>query len=174
MVHVEAIASAALENNALAIVIQNLAFALRCQPSLELWHTRDGAAAAPRRLVPAGLMGRPRLRKVAIMTTTLPQYVTQESGVYRVAGTRVSLDSLVCRFLEGRSPECIQQSFPTLTLEQVYGALTYYLAHRAEIDAYLAQQDAAFETARQQFRATHGALVGRLLEARRRQQAGPS
>ena len=53
------------------------------------------------------------------------QYVEQVEGVYRVAGSRVSLDSIVYAFWEGKSAETIAQSFPTLTLEQVYGAITF-------------------------------------------------
>ena len=73
-------------------------------------------------------------------------YVEHREGVYRVAGTRVSLDSIVYAFLDGHTAESIQQSFPVLTLEQVYGAITYYLAHREAIEAYLREQAAAFET----------------------------
>ena len=79
-------------------------------------------------------------------------YIEQREGVYRVAGTRVSLDSIVYAFLEGHTADSIQQSFPTLTLEQVYGAITYYLAHRATIDAYLQAQDADYAAFRQQLR----------------------
>jgi hypothetical protein len=46
------------------------------------------------------------------------QYAEQYEGAYRVAGSRVSLDSLVYAFWDGKSPETIAQSFPTLTLEQ--------------------------------------------------------
>lgn len=74
------------------------------------------------------------------------QYVEKLDQGYWVAGTRVSLDSIIFAFLEGLSPETIATDcFPTLTLEQVYGAITYYLAHRSEIDAYLQQADAEFE-----------------------------
>jgi uncharacterized protein (DUF433 family) len=55
------------------------------------------------------------------------QYVEQHEGAHRVAGSRVSLDSLVYAFWDGKSPETIAQSFPTLTLEQVYGAIAFYL-----------------------------------------------
>jgi uncharacterized protein (DUF433 family) len=58
------------------------------------------------------------------------EYVTQVHGAYRISGTRVSLDSVVYAFLNGVSPESIQDSFPVLTLEQVYGAIAYYLAHQ--------------------------------------------
>ena len=62
------------------------------------------------------------------------QYVEKRDGGYWIAGTRVSLDSIVIAFLEGLSPETIvAECFPVLTLEQVYGALTYYLAHQTKI-----------------------------------------
>jgi uncharacterized protein (DUF433 family) len=74
------------------------------------------------------------------------EYVEQHDGGYWVAGTRVSLDSVVYAFLEGLSPETIvAECFPVLTLEQVYGAITYYLAHRADVDAYLKVSEAEEE-----------------------------
>ena len=66
-------------------------------------------------------------------------YVEQREGGYYVAGTRVSLDSLVYAFGGGESPETIQQNFPSLTLEQVYGAIAFYLGHQAEVDANIRQ-----------------------------------
>lgn len=54
-------------------------------------------------------------------------YVEQREGGFWVAGTRVSLDSLVYPFRRGASPETIRSSFPILTLEQVYGAIAFYL-----------------------------------------------
>ena len=65
-------------------------------------------------------------------------YVEQREDGYWVADTRVSLDSIVYAFLAGQTAESIAQSFPVLSLEQVYGAVAFYLANRAEIDAYLA------------------------------------
>ena len=56
------------------------------------------------------------------------EYVEQREGGYCVAGTRVSLDSVVCGFLRGESPEGIVESFPALSLEQVEGAGAFYLA----------------------------------------------
>src|SRR5207237_950395 len=61
------------------------------------------------------------------MTTS---YVTQVDGAYRITGTRVSLDSVVYAFLNGSSPESIVDSFPVLSLEQVYGAVTLPLTSK--------------------------------------------
>ena len=71
-------------------------------------------------------------------------YVEQRDGGYWITGTRISLDSLVYAFKRGAAPESIQRAFPLLTLEEIYGALTFYLAHAQEIDTYLAQAEAGF------------------------------
>jgi uncharacterized protein (DUF433 family) len=101
---------------------------------------------------------------------TEKSYIEQREGVYRVGGTRVSLDSIVYAFLEGHTAESIQQSFPSLTLEQVYGAITYYLAHREDIDAYLQVQEAAFETLKETLRRNHPHMVQRLAEIKQQRQ----
>lgn len=61
-------------------------------------------------------------------------------GVIRIAGTRVTLDSLIDLYDQGASAEEIALCYDVLDLHEVYSALGYYLAHRAELDAYRAQQ----------------------------------
>ena len=99
------------------------------------------------------------------------QYVEQHEGAYRVAGSRVSLDSLVYAFWDGKSPETIAQSFPTLTLEQVYGAIAFYLGHRTEIDTYLQQGQRDYEAQRQATRAADPMFYQKMAEARRQMQS---
>jgi len=69
------------------------------------------------------------------------EYIEQREGNYYIAGTRISLDSIIHAFRRGESPETICQNFELLLLEEVYGAIAYYLANQAEIDAYLALQN---------------------------------
>src|SRR5438270_13136446 len=71
-------------------------------------------------------------------------YVEERDGGYYVAGTRVSLDSLVQCFQDGLSPESILVEFDTLHLAQVYGAITYYLENQAAVDAYRIRQERRF------------------------------
>jgi uncharacterized protein (DUF433 family) len=68
-------------------------------------------------------------------------YVEHRDGGYWIKGSRVSLDSIVYEFKEGAAPGSIRRAFPTLNLEQVYGAITFYLSKQAEIDAYLAESE---------------------------------
>ena len=95
------------------------------------------------------------------------EYVERREGFYRVAGTRVSLDSIVHAFLSGQSAESIAQSFPVLTLEQVYGAITFYLAHREEIDLYLEAQEKDYEAQRAASRASDPMFYQKLADAKR-------
>lgn len=93
------------------------------------------------------------------------EYVEQHDGGYWVAGSRVSLDSIVGCFLEGLSPETIvAECFPVLSLEQVYGAITYYLAHRADVDAYLKASEAEEQAFRAEIRARYPRVHHRLDE----------
>lgn len=86
-------------------------------------------------------------------------YVTKAEDSYRVAGTRISLDSLVYLYREGISPEGMVESYPALTLEQVHSALAYYLANQKEIDHYLARADAVAETQHQESRRSNAELT---------------
>jgi uncharacterized protein (DUF433 family) len=96
------------------------------------------------------------------------EYVERSETGYSVAGTRVSLDSIVYAFLAGQTAEAIAQSFPVLTLEQVYGALTFYLAHRPEIDAHLAAEREDFEAKRSAARTADPMFYQKLASARRK------
>jgi uncharacterized protein (DUF433 family) len=103
-----------------------------------------------------------------------PSYVQSREGVYRVAGTRVALDSIVYAFLDGHTAETIQQSFPVLTLEQVYGAITYYFAHHEAIETYLREQEAAFATLKETLRRNNPQMAKRIAAIKpQRQTARP-
>ncbi|QZZ23257.1 DUF433 domain-containing protein [Leptothermofonsia sichuanensis E412] len=93
------------------------------------------------------------------------QYIEEQEGCYRVIGKRVSLDPIVYAFLAGQSPESIVQSFPLLTLEEVYGAIAFYLANRSAIDEYLIEGEKIFETLRQQAREKNTLLYQKLYNA---------
>ena len=93
-------------------------------------------------------------------------YVENVGGAYRVAGSRVSLDSIVYAFLRGESPDGIAESFPALSLEQVFGAIAYYLGHRETVDAYLRAGRADFARLRDQARRDHPSLYAKIETAR--------
>ena|SRR5215831_6626934 len=69
------------------------------------------------------------------------EYIEERYGGYYIAGTRISLDSVVYSFERGNSPEAIQHEFPLLRLPQIYGAIAFYLDHEAEIRKYLENEE---------------------------------
>lgn len=91
-------------------------------------------------------------------------YVNIDGDSYRITGTRVSLDSVVYDYLSGLSPESIADNFDTLSLEQVYGAITYYLSHRNEVERHLMKNQAKFDSLREQARESHPLLYRKLEE----------
>ena len=67
--------------------------------------------------------------------------IKDDAGRLMVVGTRVPLDTLVAAFKRGESPESIHESYDNVALVDVYAVLAYYLRHRAEVEAYLAEQE---------------------------------
>jgi uncharacterized protein (DUF433 family) len=97
------------------------------------------------------------------------EYVENRDQGYWISGTRVSLDSIVYAFLNGQTAETIAQSFPSLSLEQVYGAIAYYLAHRAEIDQHLRKSEAAYAAQREAAHLADPMFYKKLADARQHQ-----
>jgi uncharacterized protein (DUF433 family) len=74
------------------------------------------------------------------------EYIEERRGGLYVAGTRVSLASVIFQFQQGASPETILQNFPALaSLENVYGAIVYYLANQSAVDGYLRAQEQSWK-----------------------------
>ena len=67
----------------------------------------------------------------------LPVVVGENGRVIRVAGTRVTLDTLIGAFKRGATPEEIAQDYSAVSLPDVYAVITYYLRHRSDVDEYL-------------------------------------
>jgi uncharacterized protein (DUF433 family) len=97
-------------------------------------------------------------------------YVEKRDSGWWVIGSRVSLDSIVYAFWRGASPETIRSSFPGLTLEQVYGAITFYLSRQQELDEYLQRSVEEYDAARranhEQLRRSNPGLLERLTKAK--------
>jgi uncharacterized protein (DUF433 family) len=79
---------------------------------------------------------------LTLETTQSVPLVHSDDGTIRLAGTRVSLDSVVHHFKLGATAEEIAQKFSLVELADVYAAITYYLTHREAVEEYLRQQEA--------------------------------
>jgi uncharacterized protein (DUF433 family) len=104
-------------------------------------------------------------------TVTLPLQL-DEHGAIRVSGTRVTLDTLIGFYRQGETPEDLHEGFPTVPLADIYAVISYYLAHRDEVDAYLKRRNEEAGRIRQEWEArnpppTKAELLARL-EAKRR------
>ncbi len=69
-----------------------------------------------------------------------PPLQKDEDGVFRVGGTRVRLDTVVTAFQNGCTAEEILLKYPSLHLPDIYSVLAYYLQHREDVEAYLAER----------------------------------
>jgi len=57
----------------------------------------------------------------------------------RLKGTRVGIETILYDFIHrARTPEEIAQTYPSLTLEQVYATILYYLHNKKAVSKYLA------------------------------------
>jgi len=97
-------------------------------------------------------------------------YVKNAEGVYRIGESRVSLDSLVYLFREGMSAESMVESYPALSLEQVHGALAFYLSHQREVDTYLAEGERFAAVEHEESRRTNADLIAKIRRARHESQ----
>ena len=89
-----------------------------------------------------------------------------DGGGWRVEGTRVTLDSIAIAYGEGLSPEEIALTYPSLSLEQVHGAIAFYLGNRAEVEQYLKLQDERWTAIRQESEQRNESLLRRLRSTR--------
>ncbi|MBK9124020.1 MAG: DUF433 domain-containing protein [Chloroflexi bacterium] len=101
----------------------------------------------------------------APITEAIPIY-TDDDGRMRVSGTRVLLDLIVHAYHQGETPEHIVQMYTTLSLDQVYLAIGYYLRHREAVDEYIKRMETEAEQLRQEWEAQHPPLTRAELEAR--------
>lgn len=67
-------------------------------------------------------------------------------GVYRVGGTRVTLDLVVRAFNRGATAEEIVQKYESLQLPDVYQVIGYYLKHANELAEYFENRTCEEET----------------------------
>jgi uncharacterized protein (DUF433 family) len=57
----------------------------------------------------------------------------RETGLY-IAGSRVPIDRIVSEYRKGEDARTIQAHFPTLSLDQIEGAIAFYSSHKDEVD----------------------------------------
>ncbi len=106
-----------------------------------------------------------------VLTQEAPPLQRDDTGALRVGSSRVLLELVIQAFEDGATAEMIVQQYPTTTLADVYSAIGYYLRHRPEIDAYLADRERQALTIRQRIEAHQGDLTAMRNQLLARKQA---
>jgi uncharacterized protein (DUF433 family) len=88
---------------------------------------------------------------MALMIADTPvPLATDAHGVVRVAGTRVTLDTVIAAFKAGATAEEIAIQFPSLNLAAIYAVLSFYLSHKDSVDVYLQERQQQAEQVRRE------------------------
>jgi len=57
----------------------------------------------------------------------------------RIKGSRIGIESVLYEYIyREQSPEAIHNRFPSLSLEQIYATILYYLHNPQEVETYIA------------------------------------
>jgi uncharacterized protein (DUF433 family) len=89
---------------------------------------------------------------VRVVSVVLDSMLVKTPGVcggrIRIDGTRITVHRIATLYKQGQTAEDIAQTYPHLSLGQVYTALAYYHTNREEIEAELAALDAQYDELR--------------------------
>ena len=99
------------------------------------------------------------------------EYVEMRNGGYYVARSRVSLASIIYEYRDGAAPETIRQNFPTLSLEQIHGAIAFYLGHQQEAGTYLSDLEKKWDELERAAKPASPEFQQRIEEAQKRRLA---
>jgi hypothetical protein len=78
------------------------------------------------------------------------------------------LASIIFEYRDGSTVETIRANFPTLSLEQIHGAIAFYLDNRGEAEAYLRRLENKWEELERAAKPADPDLQQRIEEAKRR------
>lgn len=93
------------------------------------------------------------------------EHIEERNGEYYVRDTRITIHSIISSWRRGTSPERIVEQFPSTTLADVFGVVSYYLDHQPQMDVHFAETAALYEREREADRARNPAFYD---EMRRR------
>jgi uncharacterized protein (DUF433 family) len=93
----------------------------------------------------------------------------------RLKGSRIGIESVLYEYIHReQTPEAIARRLPSLTMEQVYATILYYLHNRVSVDAYLADWLAYGREARDEQRRSPPPVVVRVRALKAARQRVPA
>ena len=102
----------------------------------------------------------------------LPVPLTRDdTGTWRVGGTRIPLERVIEAYKDGAPPETIVRWFDSLRLADVYAVLSYYLNHPQDVEEYMRARDAAAAEIRRKIEAGQSPRPGMRDELLARQRS---
>jgi uncharacterized protein (DUF433 family) len=78
-------------------------------------------------------------------STMTPEFIERREAGFYVVGSRVPIDRIVWEYRNGEDPDGIQSRYPTLSLDQVNGAIAFYLSHKNEVEQVMEERRRAEE-----------------------------
>ncbi len=70
----------------------------------------------------------------------------------RIKGHRIAIEHVIEQFKAGQEPQAIVRDiYPSLTLEEVYATIAYYLLHKKEVEDYIRHGDVIGEAYYQEY-----------------------
>ena len=93
------------------------------------------------------------------------------SKAIRINGTRVGIEIVIEKYLDGASPVEIQEHYPHLTLKQIYGTITDYLLNKETISAYIEDGRKRVEAAYEEQRKNPSPGIKRLMKLKAQREA---
>lgn len=105
--------------------------------------------------------------------SAVASYVQEREGEFFVGESRVTLHSVIAAWKRGDHPEHIRESFPSLPLVAIYGAITYYLERQAELDASFRETDEQLTARQAMIEAQHPEFFATLRARLAAQRAEP-
>ncbi|MCZ7567059.1 MAG: DUF433 domain-containing protein [Ardenticatenaceae bacterium] len=94
-----------------------------------------------------------------VLQTEAPPLRRDDSGALRVGNSRVLLELVIRAFEDGATPETIAQQYSTTTLADIYSVIAYYLRHRPEVEAYLAEREQQADEVRRRIESRQGDMT---------------
>jgi uncharacterized protein (DUF433 family) len=94
-----------------------------------------------------------------VLHAEAPPLNREASGGLRIGGSRVLLELVIQAFEDGATPEAIAQRYSTATLADIYAAIAYYLHHREDVMAYLAEREHQARKVRERIESHQGDLA---------------
>lgn len=58
----------------------------------------------------------------------------------RIKGHRIAIQHVLNKYRQGKGPDELLCLFPTLSIEEIYATILYYLANKEEVEVYLERE----------------------------------